>query len=87
MGMTRVTELGQSEKGREPGDVGVTTARSYQEGEGQQGQILSKTREGRLETICWLCKASLVSLEIAFRCGTGKAGTPAQTPQNASAPR
>lgn len=38
---TRVTELGQSDKGREPGDVGVTTARSYQEGEGQWGQILS----------------------------------------------
>lgn len=36
-----MTELGQSDKGREPGDVGVTTARSYEEGEGQWGQILS----------------------------------------------
>lgn len=45
-GDDRVTELGQSEEGRELGDAGVTTARSCERGEGPQRQIPSKASWG-----------------------------------------
>lgn len=70
-GADRVTELGQSEQGRELGDAGVTTARSCERGKGQQRQIPSKTSWGEGWTLSVCCgKAPLVSLEIRFCCGT-----------------